>query len=83
MLQKMLGEILDRMTEQERRDYMLLSTISRDKNDVLSAIDKQNLTLDTISRKQSWITDFSANMAANATWDAVIYLGSRILKYIK
>ena len=78
-----LQRILDRMTEKERRDYLLLSTMSRDRDDVLSAINEQGAKLDIISRKQSWLNDFSANIAANASWDALIYIASRLLKNIK
>ena len=32
--------------------------------------------------KQDWKTDFLSDIAANFTTDAIIYLGSRLLKHI-
>ena len=75
-----LKRILDRMTEEERRDYVLLSAFSSTRDDVLKAISRQDEKLELISKKQSWLNDFTANVTANAAWDTLIYIGSRILK---
>ena len=78
--QRILKDILDKMTDEERRDYILLSSISQEKSEIMSMLAEQGQKIDIISKKQSWLNDFSANIAANAAFETLIYLGSKILK---
>ena len=77
--QKILNDIVSKMSDEERREYLLLSSISREHNDVIAIIKEQGENIDVIKRKQSWLSDFSANITANATWDALVFIGSRLI----
>ena len=56
---------------------------SKEEPELRDYIQEQGLKLDAIGKKQSWLSDFSANITANAAWDTIIYFASRILKNIK
>lgn len=30
--------------------------------------------------RQTWFADFSSNVAGNALWDGIVWLGSRLIK---
>ena len=80
---QMLDSILEKMSDEERRSYMLLTAANDNQRELMSALQEQGLKLDAIGKKQSWLSDFSANITANAAWDTIIYFASRILKNIK
>ena len=80
---RIIDGILERMTDQEMRDYLILSTISREHDEVMNAINEQGKQIDIISRKNSWLYDFSANISANAVFNTLLYLGSRLIQNIK
>ena len=74
--QKIIQDILNRMTDEERRAYLIFNG----QNELMSAIKEQDKKLDEISKKQSWLNDFSANIAANAAFDALVYIGAKLFK---
>ena len=74
--QKIIQDILHRMTDEERRAYLIFNG----QNELMSAIKEQDKKLDEISKKQSWLNDFSANIAANAAFDALVYIGAKLFK---
>ena len=80
---RILDGILDRMTEEERRDYFLLSAISREHDEIMNALGEQGKAIDVIRRKNNWLYDFSANISANAAFNALLYIGSRLIKNFK
>ena len=80
---QLIQDILNRMTDEEQRAYYLLNAIDNGQNEVMSALRKQDGKLDEIKKKQSWLNDFSANIAANAAFDTLTYIGAKIIGKIK
>lgn len=56
--------------------------VSRDE-DIMRNLLAQRYMLEDIRKRQSWIADFSSNVAGNAAYDAVLYLFSKLVKRIK
>jgi len=79
----LLAQILGKMTEDEKRTYMQLVAQGASHQEIMDALRQQGQQLGAISEKvakQSWVTDFGSDVAANFLTDGIIWLGSRLLK---
>ena len=73
---KIITDILSKMSEDDRRTYLL----ERNHAEVMDALDAINRNVD--KNRHSWWQDFGANIAGNAVFDGVVWLGSRLIKKI-
>lgn len=77
--QKLLSEALNKLTDEERRE---LHAENRHQ-ELLGALKMQQEDLKNIADRvgrQSWLTGFASDIAANFTTDGLIWLGSRLLR---
>ena len=82
MRRKLLEELYDRMTPDEKRLFAQLTMQNKGRDEILQAL-QQNQQLADISKKvnsQSWLSDFSSNIAGNAVWDGLVWIASRLIK---
>ena len=73
---KILSDVLARMSEEEKRDYL----IEKNHAEVMYALNALGEKVD--KNKHSWWQDFGANIAGNAVFDGVVWLGSRLIRKI-
>ena len=83
MRRQLLEEMYDKMSDADKRLFVQLTMQNRSRDEILQALQRQDDRLADISKKmshQSWLSDFSSNIAGNAVWDGLIWLGSRIFR---
>lgn len=80
MRRKLLEEIYDRMSDEEKRLYVQMSIQDKDHHEIMQALSRQQSQLEDIKRKQNWLTDFGSDIAANFLTDGLIWIGSRLFK---
>ena len=83
MRRKLLEEVYESLSPEDKRTFLQLTMQNKSWNDVLSALQQQKREIDEIHEKvsnQTWLSDFSSNIAGNAVWDGLIWLGSRLFR---
>ncbi len=82
---KALKDTLDKMSEDELKAFSIRVSNERRHMEVIDMLHRQGEQISRVAdkiEKQNWKTDFLSDIAANFTTDAIIYLGSRLLKHI-
>ena len=80
---KLLEEIYDKLSPEDKRLFVQLTMQNKGRDEILQALQKQDQQLADISKKmnsQSWLSDFSSNIAGNAVWDGLVWIASRLIK---
>lgn len=80
MRRQLIKKIYDGMSEEDKRAYMQLTMQEKGRNEIMEALGRQQVQLDDIHRSQSWVNDFGANLAGNAVWDGLVWIGSRLFR---
>ena len=80
MRRKLLEEMYDSLSDEDKRTFVLLTMQDKGYKDIMQAIQSQEKKLDEIGRKQSWWLDLTSNLAGNALFDGAIWLGSKLFK---
>ena len=80
MRRKLLEEMYDSLSDEDKRTFVLLTMQDKGYKDIMQAIQSQEKKLDEIGRKQSWWLDLTSNLAGNALFDGAIWLGSKLIK---
>lgn len=83
MRHKLLEEIYDGLSPEDRRAFIRLTMEDKNWSEISQALHKQGREIDEIHAKvsrQTWLSDFSSNLAGNAVWDGLVWLGSRLLR---
>ena len=80
MRRKLLEDIYDKMSDEEKRIFIQMTMQNRNRDEILSALQKQSDDLQAIRRNQNWAVDFGSDIAANFLTDGLIYLGSKLFK---
>lgn len=81
---RLLEEIYDRMTDEEKKLFVHLSAENKSNEEIRQALAAQSQKLDEIKRgQQSFIADYSSNILANASWDALLWVGKNILRNLR
>lgn len=75
MRRKLLEEIYDKMSDEEKRAFVQLTIQNKDNEEIKQALDE-------IRKRQSWVYDFSSNVAGNAVWDSLVWLVKSIIKKV-
>lgn len=73
----------DNLSPEERRAFLHLSAEDAPAERILQALQSQHREIGEIHRKvacQSWLSDFSSNIAGNAVWDGLTWLGRTLLR---
>lgn len=81
---ELLRRIYDKMSDEEKRTFVMMHLNGRSNNEIVEALSKQSKQLTDIrEHQQSWFGNFGANIAGNAAYDAALWLLGRIIKVIK
>ena len=78
---KLLEQIYDKMSDEEKRTFIQLTMLNKDHNEIMDALNAQRERVEHIAQKvdkQSWLTDFGSDLLANFTTDGLIYLGRKL-----
>ena len=75
MRRKLLEEIYDKMSDEEKRAFVQLSAQNKDSEEIRRALEE-------IRKRQSWVLDFSSNVAGNAVWDGLVWLVKYIIRKV-
>jgi len=78
MRRKLLEQIYDKMSDEEKRTFVQFTMQDRDHREIMDALAQQRLVLDAIKKKQNWVTDFGSDVAANFLTDGLILLGRKL-----
>lgn len=84
MRKKLLERIYDKMTPEEKNLFIRLSLENKDHREIMAALAQQRNQLNNVAQKiekQSWLTDFGSDIAANFLTDGIIYLARRLFKH--
>lgn len=85
MRRKLLEEIYDSMTPEDKRTFVQLTMENKDYREIMQALQAQRQQIAEVDRKvsrQTWLSDFSSNIAGNAVWDGFVWLVSRLIRKI-
>lgn len=81
MRRKLLEDIYDRMTDDEKKLFVQMTMQQRSADEILAALQQQSAQLqDLRSRQQTFGQDFLSNILGNATWDGAVWLLGKLLK---
>ena len=78
MRRKLLEQMYDRMTDDEKRLYIQMTMQDRDHREIMQALNELSRKAD--KNHHSFALDLGANLAGNAAWDSLIWLGSKLIK---
>ena len=78
MRSKLLEQMYDRMTDDEKRLYIQMTMQDRDHREIMQALNELSRKAD--KNHHSFVLDLGANIAGNAAWDSLLWLGSKLLK---
>ena len=80
---QLLERIYDRMTDEERRLFVQMALQNRSTDEIWQALQQQSEQIAQVAAKvnrQSWITDFGSDVAANFLTDGLILLARRLFR---
>ena len=83
MRRRLLEDIYDSLSEEDRRTFVRMTLQDKGWNEILQALQRQESRIADIDEKvsrQTWLSDFSSNIAGNALWDGLVWLGSRLIR---
>ena len=84
MRRKLLEDIYDRMTDDEKRLFVQMTMQQRSTDDILKALQQQSAQIEDLRRRQQTFgQDFVSNILGNATWDGAVWLVGRLVKLLK
>lgn len=83
MRRRLLEDIYDRMTDDEKRLFVQLTLQQRSTEEIKKVLGQQSLQLEDIRRRQQTFSqDFLSNILGNATWDGAVWLIGRLAKLL-
>lgn len=83
MRRRLLEDIYDRMTDDEKRLFVQLTIQQRSTEEIKKVLGRQSLQLEDIRRhQQTFSQDFLSNILGNATWDGAMWLIGRLAKLL-
>lgn len=75
MRKKLLEEMYDRMTDDEKRLFIQMTMQNKSANEIKATLQQQSAQLqDLRNRQQTFCQDFASNIAGNAVWDGAVWL---------
>lgn len=75
MRRKLLEDIYDRMTDDEKKLFVQMTLQQQSADDILKALQQQSVQLqDVRQHQQTFSQDFLSNILGNATWDGAAWL---------
>ena len=81
MRRRLLEDIYDRMTDDERKLFVQMTMQQRSTDDILRALQQQSAQIqDLRSRQQTFGQDFLSNILGNATFDGAVWLLGKLFR---
>lgn len=80
MRKKLLEEIYDSLSEEDKRTFVQLTMQDKGYKEIMTALQQQKKDLEAIKKKQNWATDFLSDVSANILTDGLIWIGSKIFR---
>lgn len=80
---ELLRSIYDKMSDEEKKAFVLMHLNGRSNEEILRVLLTQGKQLTDIQRRvdqHTWLSDFGANVAGNAAYEAAIWFLRRLLK---
>lgn len=80
---KLLEQIYDKLTDEEKRTFIYLSMQDKDHREIMEALRMQGAQIDRVVKKvekQSWFNSFGSDVAANFTSAGFLWLISRLFR---
>lgn len=77
---KMLEDIYDRMSDDEKRLFVQLTMQNKTGDEILQALAQQKAQLERIEKSQNWVVDFGSDIAAKFLTDSLIWLGGKLFR---
>ena len=79
MRRKLLEQIYDKMSDEEKRTFIQLTMMNASAEEIKTALCRQQEQLNRIEKSQNWYIDFGSDVAANFLTDGLILLGKKLL----
>ena len=84
MRQKLLEEMYDRMTDDEKRLFIQLTLQQRSADEIKKVLQEQSAQLQDLRRRQQTFSqDFLSNILGNATWDGALWVINRLARLVR
>jgi hypothetical protein len=83
MRRKLLEDLYDRMTDEEKRTFVMLTMQDKSHEEIMKAIGGQRAQIERMAKKverQNWYTDFGSDVAANFFTDGIIWLVRKLVR---
>jgi len=80
MRRKLLEDIYNKMSDEEKRTFVQLTMQDRDHREIMDVLSQHKDDLESIKRRQNWYVDFGSDVAANFLTDGILWLGSRLFR---
>ncbi|WP_176780576.1 hypothetical protein [Prevotella sp. tc2-28] len=78
MRRKLLEDIYNKMSDEEKRTFVQLTLQDKSHQEIMEALSRQRAQLESIEKKQNWVTDFGSDVAANFLTDGLIFFGRKL-----
>lgn len=84
MRQKLLEEMYDRMTDDEKRLFIQLTLQQRSTDEIKKVLQEQSAQLQDLRRRQQTFSqDFISNILGNATWGGALWVINRLARLVR
>lgn len=81
MRRRLLEDIYDRMTDDERKLFVQMTMQQRSTDDILRALQQQSAQIQDLRRRQQTFgQDFLSNILGNATFDGAVWLLGKLFR---
>ncbi len=83
MRRKLLEQIYDKMSDEEKRLFVQLTLQNRDHREIMDALLRQQAQISRVVEnveKQDWLNSFGSDILANFTTDGLIWLASKLFR---
>ena len=84
MRQKLLEQIYDRMTDEERRIFIQMTMQNKSHQEIMTALNQQSVQIQDLRKhQQTFAEDFASNIAGNALWAGAEWLIARLSRLLR
>lgn len=83
MRRKLLEQIYDKMSDEEKRLFVQLTMQDKDHREIMDALQRQQIQIGRVAdkvEKQSFALDFGSDILANFTTAGLIWLASKLFR---
>ena len=84
MRRKLLEDIYDRMTDEEKKLFVQMTMQQRSTDDIMQTLQQQSQQLDRLQQsQQTFAQDFLSNVAGNAAYDGALWVLRRLSRMLR